>query len=337
MAHEIYESDAMVYRKEGGTPWHKIGVDVPDNLTATEGMMIKNADGVSLDWELDKVALLNPHTLRPFKDQEDKGHFMMLRSDNGQIVGNTCTEGYEIFQNREQAKLCDSLVETGAFRLETCGSLKGGRIVWFLGKIKSAEIIPGDFVDCYVLCYTAHDGSSAFRMFPTIVRVVCANTAAAAIRGGKGKGMSIRHTKNMRGRIEQAKEQLRWGFSNVDQTVETYKKLSTIQITSKQAQDFAKFVACYGGVKDEEATRVKNKIENITHKIYAGKGQSGEIRNVRGTAWAAFNGMTEYLNYDKPAKGGSDIARMENRLNGIVNGASKNVIAAGTQHLLALA
>ena len=50
MAHEIYESDAMVYRKEGGTPWHKIGVDVPDGLTATEGMQIKNAAGISLDW-----------------------------------------------------------------------------------------------------------------------------------------------------------------------------------------------------------------------------------------------------------------------------------------------
>ena len=348
MAHEIYESDAMVYRKEGGTPWHKIGVDVPDGLTATEGMQIKNAAGISLDWELEKLPLYAPldvkspagNTLYAPSEIEGKGMNYLVRSDNNQPLCYS-TDGFEVFQNAEQANLCDRLIEKGAFQLETCGSLKNGRIVWFLGKLgKRTEIVPNDFVDQYVFCYTAHDGSSAFRLLPTNIRVVCNNTATYALNRGQGKGISIRHSKNMRTYIDRALDLMGMVYESNTQAMEAYKAMANITLKESQITDFAKFVASYGLKKpDEESNRIKNKTQAILSNIHTGMGQNGErgIKGIEGTAWAAFNGMTQWVNFDRSTKGQSEVDRMQGRLVSLVQGSGNKLIAAATDHLLALA
>jgi len=352
MAHEIYESDAMVYRKEGGTPWHKIGVDVPDGLTATEGMKIKNAKGISLDWELEKQPLYAPldmkspagNTLYVPSKIEDKGMNYLVRSDNNQALCYS-TDGFEVFQNQEQASLCDRLIERGAFQLETCGSLKNGRIVWFLGKLgKRTEIIPNDFVDQYVFCYTAHDGSSAFRLLPTNIRVVCNNTATYALNRGQGQGISIRHSKNMRTYIDRALDLMGMVYESNTQTMEAYKAMAKITLKESQITDFAKFVATYG-LKNPKSTNqrvqtgIANKTQAILSNIHTGVGQNGErgIKGIEGTAWAAFNGMTQWVNFERSTKGQSEVDRMQGRLVSLVKGSGSQVIAASTDHLLALA
>ena len=339
MSHEIYETDAMFWNQEGGIPWHSglggLGVEVANGLSATEALQLKNARGQSLNWTLEKEALLDPQTMRPAKIGGLRQH-QLVRSDNNVPI---CygTEGYEIFQNHEQAALCDSLVSEGAFKLETCGSLKNGRIVWFLGKIKTSEIVPGDLINHYVFCYTAHDGSSAFKLVPTDVRVVCNNTATAALKGAKGKGLSIRHTKNMRDRIDAAVRMMGWVNDRTDERIETYKVLAQKQIKPAQVTEFAQFVATFGLKNPNlEDNRVINKVDAIERAILMGDGQRGEISGVSGTYWAAYNGMTQWINRERRTTGKNEQAKIENRLVSLVQGQNGKLITEGTEKLLEL-
>ena len=354
MVAELYEQDAMFWAKQGGIPWHGgvdgIGVEVEDGLTAVEALELKNRRGVSLNWTLDKKPLYSEEThgsgLKSYKKAsvDGNGSYELIRSDNGRRIA-YATEGYEVFQNREQAELVDGLLETGLLTIDTCGSLKNGKIVWFLAKIGESEVVPGDLVEQFILCYTAHDGSSSFRLLPTNVRVVCHNTSTEALRRGQGAGISIKHTKNMRNYIKPAIQALNWAIESSNESIEKYKQMAQIQMNTAQMTEFAKRVACFGisekNIRDEQTGQLKNRIQNkvdqVLFKIHAGAGQRGDIAGVRGTAWAAFNGMTDWANNERSTDGKTDLARMENRLLSIVKGSSARLITDSTEYLLELA
>ena len=61
----------------------------------------------------------------------------------------------------------------------TGGYLGNGETVWLLAKIdKKLESPRGDIVEPYALMANSHDGSTAFHIRLTTVRVVCQNTIA---------------------------------------------------------------------------------------------------------------------------------------------------------------
>lgn len=69
-----------------------------------------------------------------------------------------------------------------------------------------------DQVDLNIAALNSHDGSSAFRILITPVRVVCANTQAAALADHHAT-FSIRHTRNAKAAVQAARDALGLTFS----------------------------------------------------------------------------------------------------------------------------
>src|SRR3546814_12260265 len=72
-----------------------------------------------------------------------------------------------------------------------------------------------DRVDLNIAALNSHDGSSAFRILVTPVRVVCANTQSAALRNHESS-FSIRHTRNAKAAVQAARDALGLTFTYVD-------------------------------------------------------------------------------------------------------------------------
>src|SRR3546814_11921027 len=85
--------------------------------------------------------------------------------------------------------------ESGAI-FDTAGSLRVGRQVFITMQLPNSLTIGGtDRVDLNIAALNSHDGSSAFRILVTPVRVVCANTQSAALRNHESS-FSLRHTRH---------------------------------------------------------------------------------------------------------------------------------------------
>ncbi len=103
--------------------------------------------------------------------------------------------------------------EGSEVRYETGGSLKGGRKVWLLLRFNESLRVAGrsgtETIPYYAL-QNAHDGSGAFRGQATMTCIVCDNTAQMADMDASVRGTEFvfRHTKNVRERIDEAKEAL---------------------------------------------------------------------------------------------------------------------------------
>src|SRR5699024_2486392 len=123
---------------------------------------------------------------------------------------------YQPFPNEQLTGTLDAIVDESGAHYETAGSLRQGREVFVTIPLPQTMTVPGtDELDLYSAALNSHDGSTAMRLLVSPVRIVCANTQAAALRGARSV-YAIRHTSGARGRIAEARAALGLTFTYLD-------------------------------------------------------------------------------------------------------------------------
>ena len=244
------------------------------------------------------------------------------------IVGNR----YVPIQNHEAFKMMDNLVEEGLMKYHTAGSLRGGKKIWMLAKIGDMSILPEDRLEKHLLLYNTHDGSSTFRCFFTTIRIACINAVNAALRNNKGLGVTIRHSGNVLYKMDDSKTILGLANTQFNEYEQFAKALTKKNMTVSQMENFAKTL--FPDPPEDAKRKTEHHIENrgeLINLFENGKGQ--DIKGVKGTAWAAYNSMTEYVNYYSTRRG-SNV--QEKRFEAAVLGINNKLIERGTNELLKL-
>ncbi len=212
MAHELetWSDGTASFVSAREHAWHRLGTVLPAEFDAAQAMQFARLGG----WNVRTMALQTAPVLSadgvfgalPVPDQ-----FATVRTNpvSGSVdVLGVVGRGYTVIQNEEHADLLNRVVDEGGAHFETAGSLRGGRSVFLSMKLPRTMNVGGiDPVDLYLIALNSHDGTSAFRLLVSPVRVVCANTQALALRRAQSS-FSIRHTSGARGNIAQAREAL---------------------------------------------------------------------------------------------------------------------------------
>jgi phage/plasmid-like protein (TIGR03299 family) len=307
------EIDSIFYT--GETPWHGIGTYLPEPVESQEAII---AGGLNWQVELNEVYsdILPKEPGLPLLKIKIPRCRSVIRTDKNIPLG-TVGKNYYLLQNADAFKFADSLVKDGSLRYEVAGALGQGERVWLLGKLGSYDVVPNDKVDQYIFLYNVHDGSGSLRVLFTPIRVVCANTARAALQAGKEDGVRFRHTSNMMDKIKQAQDLL--GISN-----EVYKEyrdftkfIATVQLNNNKVEELVKEIIpnpvkqskeeqAFGFV-EEVSTRTKNKRNKVIELFESGIGQ--DLPGVAGTGWALYNAVTQYLNYEASVRGSNKANR----------------------------
>ena len=337
MAHELTNTDGLVLT--GKPAWHGIGTVVQDAPTPQEALKLAGLDWLADKRELHAVIPGTPitaeHAARlaaaaPGIDTARLGdpsmlavpsHKAIIRSDNRNVLG-IVGDGYVAFQNHELADMANALGQRGdgTVKVETAGSLKGGRTVFFL--VRTGEfgvgIGKGDRVQTYGLFTSSHDGSGAIRAHGTSVRVVCANTMRAAERGGRGEGLTIRHTKSLTNRVAAAKAALA-GIAEASKTYEAQAgALADRGLTSDTLKGFfldvyqTAYAPIVANPKDSKEERSKRKaVETVAAWVAKLDEDNQQTAGTQGTAWAALNAVTEWADHDRPVRATQNATQSE--------------------------
>jgi phage/plasmid-like protein (TIGR03299 family) len=140
-----------------------------------------------LDWEAKRNALYYRDLEKVVRKSERE---VLYRSDTGAELG-IVSPSYQIVQPEEVVEFFRDLTSLHGFKMETAGSLDGGRKAWALAKTGGEFRLHGqDQVGAYVLLATSFDGTLATRAQFTSVRVVCNNTLQIGLRAGSGIAVS---------------------------------------------------------------------------------------------------------------------------------------------------
>lgn len=280
--------------------WHSLGTVFDHEVTsATE--MLELANLANWNVRLEQIQIPEGYTtaITPsynvVRDHPSDGHPDILG-----VVG----DRYKVVQNEDLFSFGDGILD-GA-RWETAGSIKNGSVVFGSLALDREIVIDeqgvGDKVNTYLLVSTSHDGSASVQASTTPVRVVCQNTLNVALKNVK-QSYKIRHTQTVDGRIAAAREALGLAHTYLDEFELEAKALYETEVSDAMWNKI--LLAAYPKPDEDSSkagkTRWSNKIDEL-NAIYV-----GETNNtISGTAWGAYNALTERLDWYRTPRGGNE-------------------------------
>jgi len=292
MSHNIAKikgKDAVAYM--GETPWHRLGTPMANEpFKKGESEVGRAMRLASLDWQVN----LEEMVLRTDPKRVVPSRMAVVRDTDGEVLA-TVGSDYRCLQNREAFHVLDRACLDHGVKIEVAGALGRGDRVWMLAKLpESIEVVPGDNVDGYFLITTGHNGWWAYRAMPTAVRVVCANTLSAAMEAGQAP-IKLYHRDSDMKQMQMVAVTISKMVEALRKTGDTFRKLATKQMSLPEIEEY--ITAVLGIDEDEVTTQQENRRLEILELAEHGRGSEF----ARGTAWGAFNAITEYVDHRRSA------------------------------------
>jgi phage/plasmid-like protein (TIGR03299 family) len=277
----------------------------------------------------------NPERMIPFKKKAQG----IWRPDTQHILGTTCP-GYEVIPNQlllDFAKKIESEATIDAVIV-----LRMGAKVAFTAKLRDLEgvVVPGDNVKRYVVGYLGHDGLTGFGGMFSNTRVVCNNTLQGALYrdGREGSGQfSIAHNAFEIAQIDKVLEQIDFARQSFPETISLYQMMQQVRCTDEEFRQFLNDAykpkpveSIEGEVRAGDVLRdMPRKADDLMAAWQHGVGM--DIPGVAGTAWAAFNAVTQVEGRIPP-----DAANNKRRFHSAYFGGGRTVIRRAEQAARAL-
>lgn len=236
-------------------------------------------------------------------------HMAIVREDTN-IPLSIMAEGYQPYQNHELIELLEKVSNQTGMEVKKSGLFGNGEKVFI--QLKSDDLRLGnDLIEGYLTGVNSFDGSTSLAFGPSNITISCQNTFFAAFRGLTTK---VRHTKNMKIRIEDIVKSLMGTleeekklFNHIVQLSETRIGDGDIDSVIRSLFDVKKDV----NLNDDESlsTVTKNKIDRFYVDL------NGELKEKGDNLWGLFSGVTKYTTHSMN-KGNTD-KNMENKMFGI--------------------
>lgn len=280
----------------GDEPWHGLGFKVNPDSTIEEWRI-----AAGLDFKLIKAPVLFDVSKPKAKTMDliEYGDRAVIYRDDTQAPLSVVSDGYNVVQPDDILEFYRELVAaSGEFRIETAGSLDGGRKIWVLARAKyEARIVGQDLILPYLLLATSCDKSLATIGQFTSVRVVCQNTLEFSVQERQGSRVRVPHTREFN--PEMIKEEL----GLIGSSFSTFEKEATKMAKQKLSRDDAVrfFFSAIGmdpedGIEEHDIAANSQKVKRMLTLYETGLGS--DLKSANGTVWGAVNAVTRYSDHE---------------------------------------
>ncbi len=322
--------------------WHKLGIVYQEPIT------LERARQDTAPWEIEQVPLFAPLSVdQPVSGPQIQvpGWKAIWRDDKlGEAEGllHVCRNSYTPLTNAQTFDFFAPFFQDQDVAVEATCCLNGGKLITVLVRVLvEGDVVPGDTVYPYILLFNSHDGSTSVGVKMTMVRVVCRNTFEAAFFDSKAKrelglGMygndreiRMRHTANIQKQLEQVRNSINLSKRVFDLSMLEYQHMAAKQFNTALFRTYLENLF----EKELQASSEPKQLEDLRAfepilENYEG-GIGVDIPGVAGTAWAAYQAVSEYVSHQR-------IKSEDNRLKSLHFGSSRRILAKAHELALAL-
>jgi phage/plasmid-like protein (TIGR03299 family) len=295
MAHEIeqFNDGTAAFFSARTDAWHRLGTVTTGCLSAAEVMEVALLGG----WDVrkEKLRAVESNAKVPAKFATTRVH---PKSGQREVLGLVGSR-YQVVQNEQACELLDMIAgETGA-HFETAGSLRGGREVFVTMKLPDSMTVAGvDAIDLYLAVCTSHDATRQARALLTPIRIVCANTQAAAFADNKGE-YTFRHTGDITAKLADVRQALGLVPAYLDQFQQAAEQMADTMLEWPQLQALSHQLWPLTEEAGEPAYLKQLARDRDLQRLFE---QAPTQEPIRGTAWAGYQAITEWLDHGQPAR-----------------------------------
>ena len=280
--------------------WHGLGQIVQDYPTSTEALKFAGLDYVVSKEDIYTTSYNNDGQPMDFT-KRIKTHFATMRKDTADVLG-VVGKDYEIVQNKDAFTFFDSIVGGDGIQYETAGALGKGERIFITAKLPDyIKVGNDDLIEQYLFLTTSHDGFGSITAAFTPIRIVCNNTLNAAFRNCSN-AIKIRHTSNVKERLEQAHKVMGISYKLSEYLETAFNQWSKVRIDDKQVMKLIQLAMVpnkevlkdlQSGMMDELSTCYKNMWDSVYE--YAMSSPTQQTETTKGTVFGAYNSVTGYF------------------------------------------
>lgn len=295
MAHEleILESGTASMAYVGDTPWHGLGVRLPEDVSPAQ---MQKAAG--LDWTVEKRAEYFKADDGEFRPN---GKYSLVRSTDEKYL-TTVGSGWNPVQNSEAFDFFEEFCRAGKMSMHTAGSLFDGKKVWALAKVSSDfELFGGDKVEGYLLFSNPHQFGQCIDVRFTPIRVVCNNTLTLSLSKEVQNAVKMNHSRVFN--PEMVKDALGLASEQMQDYKEAAEVLGKARMNDNNFKLFLNKVLAPNSKIDE------GKLSQNAKKVYELLETQPGSEYAPGTYWSGFNALTYWMDHKQ---GRSADARLNN-------------------------
>ena len=305
MAHEIEMINGVAQMAYAGeTPWHGLGAQVSNELSPAQMM-----EKAGLNWEVKKKSLAYETTSGD--SIVVPGKQALVRSSDEKLL-DIVGDDWNPVQNAEAFEFFSEYVLAGDMEMNTAGSLKGGKNVFALAKVKESFTILGDDqVDSYLLFSNPHQYGKCIDVRFTPIRVVCNNTLTMSLNESSRNSVKINHRSVFD--ADAVKTTMGIAHEKFAQYKEMAEFLSTKKFSVENLISYYNDVFPFTHKANEQITKVEDLSKNAKEAMALLETQPGAEFGA-GTWWQALNSVTYLTDH---VMGRSSDARMESAWFGV--------------------
>jgi phage/plasmid-like protein (TIGR03299 family) len=227
------------------------------------------------------------------------GQHAVIRDDTHQplaIVG----DQFRPYQNKDLFSFLDAYLSDAGARIDACGHIRGGRVVWATAYQGETEYVHNDPIKKFLIIRNYHDGTGAVQVGFSDVRIVCNNALIAMFNNATCK-FNVQHTLNVHAKLDRIGTLIN-GYRVYDsQLSEIMKSFAQKQLTQKDVLALTRQLtgpAPKSG--DEDFNRAGKAILELVET-----GRGTDIPGVRGTGYGWLNAVTEYADHHRDIRPGN--------------------------------
>jgi len=278
-------------------PWGESGTEV-DCTSIPEAMRKAN-----LNWKVEKspAYMIAPtgHTgVEAHVRVEDE--YFIRRKDRPSLVFGRCKKKWTPLQNVDAFAFFQPWLDSGTARIHTVGKINHGQRIWVLAEMQDdAYTITGnDRIHKFILLVNSHDAKTSVMAGLTPIRFSCTNMLNMLSRDENSQMVKIRHTATVTEQVAQLQPAMEAYDRVFKSQIGLYQKLAYSRFDLADLHEYIKTVFNLKPPKGQTAlsSRSAGKLTKIVDMVNYGFGN--DQVNIQGTWWAAYNGVTQYLNYE---------------------------------------
>lgn len=219
--------------------------------------------------------------------------------------------GYKPVQPLELLDFYRTFLNAAGYQMSAAGIMLGGRRFWAMARTGYEGGMKDDPLTGYLFMGTAVDGSLSTTGFFTTAAMVCWNMALAVIRKAQEEMAFVKIPHSKEFDVEEVRKDLSGAALAFSQFEEDARRLADRKITEEEAheyflrvfqpkelvQDPTVISAEYEVIGSEPEAPVDGARVKAAMALFSGAGRGAGLPSRAGTAWGAYNAVTEYVDH----------------------------------------
>jgi phage/plasmid-like protein (TIGR03299 family) len=279
----------MAYIEADGIPWHGEGAIMPEGLAYEEAAKIA---GLTWTTHTEKMVTVSghpvPNRLAVVRDGDD------LPIGAERVLGDV-TGRYVTVPPLEVLDFGNGIVADGLADWRTLGSLRGGKVIWGLMKMRDDWKVLDDIHETYIAITAGYDGGLSICATPTSVRIVCANTHRMVFgERGDTAAIRIRHSRSVREKMAEAQKMMHLTTQQQRNYAAWLETIAAEKVEAAAVNDL--LVEMFGSPEDSETNRIARGLER-TLETFRTDYLMPEVMRGGETAYSVLQALTGYADH----------------------------------------